>query len=163
DRRCEQAHEAGEHDEVGLVLGDRLGELVVPRGAVRMVAQCDSERGDAGGPGALHRGASGHVGARRDDLPRELGVVQDRLERRAEARTSKRATPQPYPGAMLGGFAAPRLAGSGDLAELVGGGLFGVLTRLVSVLIRLVGVLIRLVGVLTRLAGVLIRLVSVLI
>ena len=43
DRRCEDAHEAGEDDEVGLVRRDRVGDGVVPGGAVGWSARATAK------------------------------------------------------------------------------------------------------------------------
>ena len=56
------AHEAGEHDVIGLVGGDLLFEGAVPRRAVCVVAGLHQEGGHAGGLGAFDAQA-GLVGA----------------------------------------------------------------------------------------------------
>ena len=66
--RSDESHETGQDDEVGLVRGDRLGELHVPVDPVVELGRLDDEGGDAGPLGAGQALDVVAVGADGDDL-----------------------------------------------------------------------------------------------
>ena len=66
--RSDEPHEAGEDDEVGLVGGDRVGELQVPVDPVVELRGLDDEGRDAGPLGAGEALDVVAVGADGDDL-----------------------------------------------------------------------------------------------
>src|SRR5699024_3727582 len=84
--RSGEFEEAGADDEVGVVLGHRVGERGIPCGAVRVVAESDDETRDSGIAGkfqarALSVRPDGH------DVDAVSGILA-RLKQRLEVRTA---------------------------------------------------------------------------
>jgi hypothetical protein len=88
EARREDAHEAGEHHEVGLVRGDRVGQVEVPPRPVRAVLERHRHGRDPRVARPLQRAALRPVGADRHDagaVRLVLAGVQQRLQGAAAA------------------------------------------------------------------------------